>query len=120
MYVEWNPSPSGAKVGDCAVRAVAKALGTDWQTAYAMLCIRGMELYDMPNSNAVINAVLTDNGFDRKAWYMPTPNPYREPLPLPAQNSRLLLPRTERDSTRKTFQAPPFLKYYKTKNGQAQ
>ena len=76
MYVEWNPSPTGAKVGDCAVRAVSKALDTDWQTAYAMLCIRGMELYDMPNSNAVINAVLTDNGFDRKAIPMTCPYCY--------------------------------------------
>lgn len=67
MYAVWNPSPSGAKVGDCAVRAVAKALDTDWVTAYTMLCVRGLELYDMPNSNAVINAVLTDAGFVRQA-----------------------------------------------------
>ena len=65
MYQEWNPSPIGAKVGDCAVRALAKALGTDWETAYTMLCAKGFEMCDMPNSNAVINAVLTSNGFVR-------------------------------------------------------
>lgn len=53
MYTMWNPSPTGAKVGDCAVRAVSKALGTDWGTAYTMLCVKGFEMADMPNSNAL-------------------------------------------------------------------
>lgn len=26
MFVEWNPSPVGRRVGDCAVRAVSKAI----------------------------------------------------------------------------------------------
>ena len=65
MYQEYNPSPTGAKVGDCAVRAVSKALGTDWETAYTMLAMKGFEMSDMPNSNAVINAVLKDKGFER-------------------------------------------------------
>lgn len=26
MYIEYNPNPCGRRVGDCAVRAVAKAL----------------------------------------------------------------------------------------------
>ena len=65
MYQEYNPSPKGAKVGDCAVRAVSKALGTDWETAYTMLALKGFEMSDMPNSNAVINALLKDKGFER-------------------------------------------------------
>lgn len=65
MYQEYNPSPTGAKVGDCAVRAVSKALGTDWETAYTMLALKGFEMSDMPNSNAVINAVLMDKGFEK-------------------------------------------------------
>ena len=65
MFVVWNPSPVGARIGDCSVRAVAKALGVDWETAYTMLCLKGYELYDMPNSNAVINALLIDRGFER-------------------------------------------------------
>lgn len=50
MYTMWNPSPTGAKVGDCAVRAVSKALGTDWGTAYTMLCVKGFEMADMPSA----------------------------------------------------------------------
>lgn len=65
MFEYWNPSPVGAKVGDCAVRAVAKALNTDWETAYTMLCLKGFELLDMPNSNAVINALLSEKGYKR-------------------------------------------------------
>lgn len=34
MFTEYNPNPAGRRVGDCAVRAVAKALDTDWETAY--------------------------------------------------------------------------------------
>lgn len=65
MYQMWNPSPLGARVGDCSVRAVSKVLGVDWETAYTMLCLRGFDLCDMPNSNAVINALLTSKGFER-------------------------------------------------------
>ena len=65
MYVEWNPSPSGKRVGDCAVRALSKALNRDWESTYAMLAVRGMAINDMPNSNAVINSVLTNSGFTR-------------------------------------------------------
>lgn len=67
MYKEWNPSPAGAKVGDCAVRALAKAMDVDWGTAYGILCAKGFQMYDMPNSNSVINAVLLENGFIRHA-----------------------------------------------------
>lgn len=65
MYKEWNPSPSGARVGDCAVRAIARAFGTDWETAYLMLCIEGLELHDIPNSNAVIAAMLKKAGYSK-------------------------------------------------------
>ena len=65
MYVFYNPSPVGARVGDCAVRAVSKALGTDWDTAYTMLATKGFDLADLPNSNRVIDAVLSDRGFKR-------------------------------------------------------
>jgi hypothetical protein len=75
-YEVWNPSPIGARVGDCAVRAVAKALDTDWETAYTMLCLKGYEMFDLPNSNAVINALLTDKGFERGIVPNTCPNCY--------------------------------------------
>lgn len=67
MFVEYNPNPTGRKVGDCAVRAVAKALNTDWETSYAMISSNGFQMGDMPSSNSVWGAVLRQNGFYRKA-----------------------------------------------------
>ena len=37
MFKEYNPNPVSRRVGDCAVRAVAKALDIDWETAYQIL-----------------------------------------------------------------------------------
>ena len=76
MYELWNPSPVGAKVGDCAVRALTKALDVDWKTAYTILTVKGFEMSDMPNANAVINAVLTDAGFTREVIPNTCPNCY--------------------------------------------
>ena len=66
MWIEYNPNPTGRRVGDCAVRAVAKALNTDWETAYAMISSNGFQMGDMPSSNSVWGAVLRQNGFYRK------------------------------------------------------
>ena len=63
----YNPSPVGRNVGDCSVRAVAKALDTDWETAYALITMNGYLMGDMPSSNAVWGAVLRQNGFSRYA-----------------------------------------------------
>ena len=62
----YNPSPVGRQVGDCAVRALSKALNVDWEKAYAELAVMGFTMGDMPSSNAVINAVLTQYGFKRE------------------------------------------------------
>ena len=67
MWQEYNPNPAGRRVGDCAVRAVAKALNTDWETAYVMIAINGYKVGDMPSSDSVWGAVLRQNGFYRKA-----------------------------------------------------
>lgn len=65
---EWrayNPNPSARNVGDCSVRAVTKALGTDWETAYTMITMAGYQMNDMPSSNSVWGAVLRKRGFSR-------------------------------------------------------
>lgn len=67
MYIEYNPNPTGRKVGDCAVRAVAKALNIDWEKAYSMISANGYMMGDMPSSNSVWGAVLRQNGFYRKS-----------------------------------------------------
>ena len=64
-WKHYNPSPAGRNVGDCSVRAVAKALGTDWETAYALIAMAGYQMNDMPSSNAVWGAVLRKRGFYR-------------------------------------------------------
>lgn len=65
-YAFFNPNPVGKKVGDCSVRAVAKALNVDWNTAYALNVTNGFEMGDMPSSDAVWGATLRQHGF-RKA-----------------------------------------------------
>ncbi len=67
MYIEYNSNPVGVKVGDCAVRAVAKALGTTWERAYVMICDAGYKMANMPSSDAVWGAVLRQHGFYRSA-----------------------------------------------------
>ena len=65
VWMQYNPSPVGRNVGDCSVRALTKALGVDWETAYAMMAKAGFLMADMPSSNAVWGAVLRQNGFSR-------------------------------------------------------
>ena len=61
----YNPNPSGRNVGDCSIRAVAAALDTDWETAYAMIAKAGYLMNDVISSNSVWGSVLRQNGFYR-------------------------------------------------------
>lgn len=67
MWVKYNPNPTGRSVGDCAVRAVAKALDIDWEQAYVMIAANGFAMGDMPSSDSVWGAVLRESGFYRKS-----------------------------------------------------
>jgi hypothetical protein len=67
MYREYNPNPAGRRVGDCSVRAVSKALETDWETAYSLIAANGFAMGDMPSADSVWGAVLRQNGFYREA-----------------------------------------------------
>lgn len=67
MFIEYNPNPCARRVGDCAVRAIAKALKIDWETAYLAIMMNGFYMCDMPSSDAVWGATLRQNGFTRKA-----------------------------------------------------
>ena len=66
-YVEYNPNPAGRRVGDCAVRAVAKALDLDWEQAFALIAANAYAMGDMPSSDSVWGSVLRQNGFYRQA-----------------------------------------------------
>lgn len=67
MYEYFNPNPVGRRVGDCAVRAIAKALGVDWEKAYILIASNGFSMGDMPSSDSVWGAVLRQNKFYREA-----------------------------------------------------
>lgn len=66
-YIYYNPNPMQRNVGDCSVRAVSKALDTDWETAYIRIMVNGYSMCDMPSSDSVWSAVLRQNGFYRDA-----------------------------------------------------
>ena len=66
-YEYFNNNPMMRNVGDCSVRAISKALGIDWETAYITMMISGYAMCDMLSSDAVWGAVLRKNGFYREA-----------------------------------------------------
>lgn len=67
MYQYYNPNPAGRRVGDCSVRAISKALGVDWETAYSLISAAGYNMADMPSADSVWGAVLRQYGFYREA-----------------------------------------------------
>lgn len=66
MYILYNPNPvRNDGVGDCAVRAVAKAADLTWEEAYTELSTTGFLMGDVMNSDQVLGAVLRKHGFVR-------------------------------------------------------
>ena len=65
-WISYNPNPVQADAGDCAVRAIAKALDISWEEAYAKLSMAGYLMGDMPNADWVWGSVLRQNGFIRE------------------------------------------------------
>lgn len=64
MWIKYNPNPTGRSDGvDCAVRAVARALNTDWETAYALISINGFIMGDVNCSDSTWGSVLREHGF---------------------------------------------------------
>lgn len=67
MWKEFNPNPVWARVGDCAVRAIAALTGWTWDAAYNAICDRGQMLGNMPSADYVWGSVLSELGFRRRA-----------------------------------------------------
>lgn len=65
MYNHYNPNPARKSVGDCTVRAIAKATGQGWYETYIQLCMQGLALADMPTANHVWGAYLRKMNFER-------------------------------------------------------
>ena len=68
MYQYYNPNPvrSDGRVGDCAVRAIAKALDLTWERAYVKLALNGYLMGDVTCSDLVWSSVLREAGFRRE------------------------------------------------------
>lgn len=65
MHRLYNPNPFGARVGDCTIRALTKALRKTWEQVYCGIALEGFLMGDMPSSNAVWGAYIKKNGFTR-------------------------------------------------------
>ena len=76
MYIEYNPNPCGRRVGDCAVRAISKALDMTWEGAFVTLALNALQMCDMLSSDSVIGATLRQNGFTRNALSNSCPDCY--------------------------------------------
>lgn len=68
MYRKLNVNPKNKRTNDCVIRAVTKALNSDWQTEYFNLCRMGSQLCCMPSSDEAIEAYLKQKGFIRKTF----------------------------------------------------
>lgn len=66
MWIEYNPNPLANDTGDCAVRALTKALDISWEKAFLMLAANGYAMGFMPDKQQTVNATLRKAGFKRK------------------------------------------------------
>lgn len=65
-YFYFNPNPKNKQVGDCAIRAICKALNKKWEEVYMLLTVEGMAAGDMPNANSVWGKFLNNVGFEKR------------------------------------------------------
>lgn len=64
-YIKFNSNPNKIRVGDCVIRALSLATGSDWETTYIKLVAYGFKMADMPSSNHVWGTYLIDHGFKK-------------------------------------------------------
>ena len=67
MYEYYNPNPLQRHIDDCYKRALAKALGVDWETAHVLLSNAALKMAGNDNHKETFMAVLRQNHFDREA-----------------------------------------------------
>lgn len=67
-WIYYNPNPvnTDGVAGDCAVRAIAKALDLTWEQAYSRLSAAGFLMGDIPNADIVWGSILRAEGFKRE------------------------------------------------------
>lgn len=62
-HVFYNPNPKHKNVGDCAVRAMTKALNVSWDDAYTAMSAIGFVDKNIPSANVVFGRLLYENGY---------------------------------------------------------
>ena len=77
MFRRYNCNPTGKQVGDCVIRAIATALGEEWEKVYAGVALQGFIMCDMPSANHVWSAYLKHRGFVRRLLPDDCPDCYR-------------------------------------------
>lgn len=65
MYVYENLNPLNRRVGDCVIRAIAKAMNTSWDNVAIDLSMMMVIEKDIINSNALWGKYLRLNGFEK-------------------------------------------------------
>jgi len=65
MWKYFNPNPLKRSTGDCVIRAVSAVTGKDWDTTYVEMCVKGFDLKEMPSTDNVWRAYLSERGFKR-------------------------------------------------------
>lgn len=75
-FMKCNINPDDKNTGDCTVRAISTALGQSWEKTFAGLCVKSLEMHEMPSTNRVWGAYLRDKGFARSAIPADLPEDY--------------------------------------------
>lgn len=65
MWIKSNLNPLQRNVEDCQVRALAEAIGVDWDTAHKMLSDASRGMATVMHDNETLMAVLRQYGFKR-------------------------------------------------------
>lgn len=76
MYIYYNPNPEGRATNDCVIRAISKVTNQDWERTYVGVCLQGLLLHDMPDTNHVWSEYLYHQGFIRDIIPNTCPNCY--------------------------------------------
>ena len=69
MWKYYNPNPKEKNTGDCAVRALSKAMNVSWEKAKLLLDGYSMDMAEVETSDLVWGRILTEHGFRMRALY---------------------------------------------------
>ena len=64
-WINQNLNPYNKHVGDCVIRAIAKAANISWDDAYTALTVQGYKEKDLLSANSVWGKYLQSVGFRR-------------------------------------------------------